>query len=144
LEPHRSLSPKAFRRLIFALWLLSLIPMTIFFFEGAWPVPGFVGLDVVLLFLAFRTSYRHGRLYERVRLTRSELVIDRVWPGGKRQTWTLEPYWARVELTDKDEHHCKLAVVCRGQSITIGGFLAPDERRSFAAALGAALAQRKT
>ena len=142
LEPHRSLSPQAFRTLMITLGLVSLIPSTIFWLNGAWPCIGFMGLDVALLYFAFRTSYRHGRLFERVRLTASELGIERVWPGGKRQSWALEPYWARVELDRRGEHECRIAVVSRGQRVVLGAFLPPEERAAVADALREALHRR--
>ena len=36
---------------------------------GAWPVIGFFGLDVALIYLAFKLNYRSGRLYETIELT---------------------------------------------------------------------------
>ena len=35
---------------------------------GAWPVTGFLGLDVLLLYLAFRWNYRQARRAELIRL----------------------------------------------------------------------------
>jgi len=142
LEPRRSLSPKAFRTLMILLWLFSLVPSTILWLKGAWPCIGFMGLDIVLLYVAFKASYRHARLFERVRLTASELGIERVWPNGTWQKWTLEPYWARVEIERRGEHDCRTAVISRGQRVTLGAFLPPDEREALGDALKAALARR--
>jgi uncharacterized membrane protein len=142
IEPYRSLPPQAFRTLMILLVALSLGPIAILVSKGAWPCIGFLGLDVLLLYLAFKTSYRHGRLYERVRLTQSELAVERVWPGGRRQNWTLEPYWARVEVEQRGEHEMKMALVSRGQRVVLGAFLAPEEREKLADALKGALARR--
>jgi uncharacterized membrane protein len=142
LEPHRSLSPKAFRRLMIAVSLLSLVPSTILWLNHAWPCVGFLGLDILLLYIAFKASYRHARLFERIRLTASELGIERVWPNGAWQRWTLEPYWARVEVERRGEHDCRMEVVSRGQRVTLGAFLPPEEREAIADALKAALARR--
>ena len=57
LVPHRSLSPTGFRWLIggaIAANLLIGLPMMAF---GAWPVLGFMGLDVWLLWWLFKRSY---------------------------------------------------------------------------------------
>lgn len=144
LEPHRSLGPVAFRRLMIGVLVLSLVPGFIFWLNGAWPVVGFLGLDVLALYYAFRASYRAGRMFEEVHLTQSELSITRVLPGGQKKSWVLEPYWARIELSQRGEHSCNLAVVCRMERVTLGAFLAPEERVAFADTLNEALMQRKT
>ncbi|TMJ57640.1 MAG: DUF2244 domain-containing protein, partial [Alphaproteobacteria bacterium] len=57
LWPHRSLPPRGFRLLMLGLGLLSLVAGICFVAAGAWPICGFFGLDVALLYLAFRISY---------------------------------------------------------------------------------------
>ena len=44
-----------------------------FFLLGAWPVIGFLGLDVLLVYWAFRANYRAAAAYEEVTVTPSEL-----------------------------------------------------------------------
>ena len=44
--------------------LVSFAAGAMFFVVGAWPVVGFLGLDLLLIYLAFRASYRSGRAYE--------------------------------------------------------------------------------
>jgi uncharacterized membrane protein len=56
---------------------------------GAWPILGFFGLDVALVYFAFRFNYRAGRLVETIRLTRSALLIRRIHPGGRIEEWSL-------------------------------------------------------
>lgn len=112
---------------------------------GAWPVVGFCGLDVLALYLAFRLSYAHARLYEHVCLTADELAVERVWPGGRRQRWRLEPYRTQVELKGTPETGERLALVCRDTRVVLGSFLSPEERSRVAEGLAAALdpARRK-
>ena len=43
------------------LFLVSLGAGILFVSLGAWPVCGFFGLDVALVYLAFRLSYRSAR-----------------------------------------------------------------------------------
>ena len=119
--------------LVFSLCLLSL---------GAWPVIGFGGLDVLGIYLAFRVSYSHARLYENVRLTADELEVERVWPSGRRQIWSFEPYWARAELTTfgPDGALSRLRIRSRDRQVILGAFLSPQERAAFAATLQTALA----
>src|SRR5712671_3378683 len=85
LQPHRSLSPTGFWILMAAVTGLSFAAGIAFLLMGAWPIFGFFGLDVALLYLAFRLNYRSGRLVETVRLTDRQLTVRRLHPGGKVQ-----------------------------------------------------------
>ena len=136
LVPHRSLSPEGFRWLIrgaIAANLLIGLPMLLF---GAWPVLGFMGLDVWLLWWLFKRSYLDARRSETLVLTDRELIVDRKSPDGEREEHRLDAYWLKVELDDDK----RLAVASRGQRVVIGRFLSPDEREQVAEQLRAALA----
>src|ERR1051326_3585663 len=78
LMPHRSLPPRGFRVLMLLLGLLSLAVGIGFVSIGAWPVCGFFGLDVALLYLAFRLSYRSARQSETLRLAADEFTVERI------------------------------------------------------------------
>ena len=98
LVPHRSLSPEGFKWLIrgaIAANLLIGLPMMLL---GAWPVLGFMGLDVWLLWFLFKRSYLDARRSETLLLTDRELIVDRVAPDGEREQHRLDAYWLRVEL----------------------------------------------
>ena len=111
LVPHRSLSPEGFKWLIrgaIAANLLIGLPMMLL---GAWPVLGFMGLDVWLLWFLFKRSYLDARRSETLLLTDRELIIDRVAPDGEREQHRLDAYWLRVELLGKDSD--RLVLVSR-------------------------------
>jgi uncharacterized membrane protein len=136
LVPHRSLSPEGFRWLIrgaIAANLLIGLPMLLF---GAWPVLGFMGLDVLLLWWLFKRSYLDARRSETLVLTDRELIVDRVAPDGEREQHRLDAYWLRVDWDAATE---RLALVSRGNRVVIGRFLAPAERERVAGELKAAL-----
>ena len=63
---------------------------------GAWPVTGFFGLDVGLVYLAFRISYRGARLREILRLTQSDMIVERIGIKGETRRWRFEPAWLRL------------------------------------------------
>ncbi|HEV3491958.1 MAG TPA: DUF2244 domain-containing protein [Reyranella sp.] len=141
LVPHRSLSPEGFRWLIrgaIAANLLVGLPMLLL---GAWPVLGFMGLDVWLLWFLFKRSYLDARRSETLLLTDRELIVDRVAPDGEREQHRLDAYWLRVELLGKDSE--RLVLVSRGNRVVIGRFLAPAERHKVAEQLKAALADMR-
>jgi uncharacterized membrane protein len=139
LRPHRSLGPKGFLILMGALSGVSFATGLAFTLMGAWPVFAFFGLDVALVYLAFKLSYRSGRAYEMVELTPDALTLTRVDPAGRRQTVDFIPYWVRVELEEKIDGRIDLQVALRHQRHSFGHCLNDDEKREFAAALQSAL-----
>ena len=144
LTPHRSLSSKGFVILMALAGGASFIAGMVFLLAGAWPVFGFFGLDVLLLYWAFRASYRAAAAYEQVTITPSTLTVRKVSPRGAAREWTLNPLWVRLEKeADEDYGLLRLALVSHGRSLSIGSFLAPSERESFAAALSAALGEAR-
>jgi uncharacterized membrane protein len=93
LTPHRSLGPTGFLIFMACLGGLSFVSGIVFVSIGAWPVFGFFGLDVLLVYLAFRANYRSARAYEEVTVTASELTVRKVNHHGGVRQWTLNPLW---------------------------------------------------
>ena len=139
LRPHRSLGPRGFLWLMVFVAVVSFAAGIAFVSIGAWPVFGFFGLDALALWVAFKLSYRSGRLYETVQLDRAELRVARVQPDGRSQTWRCPAYWARVAVVGEPDGPGQVVLTSHGRSIGLGAFLAPEERQDFAAALGDAL-----
>lgn len=135
LSPHRSLSPEGFTWVIrgaIAANLVIGVPMLIL---GAWPVMGFMGLDIWLLWWLFKRSYLDARRSETLVLTDSELLVDRVAPDSEREEHRLDAYWIRLDVSEE-----RLVVVSKGNRLVIGRFLSPDARLALAEQLKAALA----
>lgn len=143
LSPHRSLPPAGFLVLMAVIALVSFALGVAFVMMGAWPVFGFFGLDVALIYWAFRLNYRAARLRETFELVEGTLRIVRSHPSGRRESWSFEPYWARVELDGNVETGNELAIVSHGRRLVIGRFLGPSERAAFAQSLTRALAPYK-
>jgi uncharacterized membrane protein len=139
LYPNRSLGRAGFAVLMAAIALVSGAVGAGFVMVGAWPVTGFLGLDVVLLYLAFRWNYRQARRAEFVRLDRDGLSVRRLEPDGRTQSWRFEPYWVRVCLEHVGRHEMRLVLRSHGRQVVIGAFLTQDERVELAQALEAAL-----
>jgi uncharacterized membrane protein len=140
IRPFRSLSQAGFLVVMAVLAGASFTAGVFYVAMGAWPVMGFFGLDVALVWLAFRLSYRQARLVERVRVTADRLDVIRRQPSGRAETWTLSPYWTRVRIDEPAQHDSQIELVSRGETLIVGSFLAPRERRRFAKQLNAALA----
>lgn len=143
LRPHRSLSPLGFLLLMAAVSVICFTAGLAFVAMGAWPVFGFLGLDVALLYFAFRLNYRSGRLVETIYLNDRELVVTRRFPGGRVREWRFVPYWVRVSLESPLSHDSKLVLSSHGRHIQLGDFLTPEERQEVAAKLRTALACRR-
>ena len=102
--------------------------------DGAWPVFGFFGLDVLLLYWAFRLNYRHAEAYEEVKVTCSRLTVRKVSHRGRVREWVLNPLWVRLDKVAHEEFGIeRLFLVSRGKQLAIASFLGPDEKASFAA-----------
>ncbi|HUB94435.1 MAG TPA: DUF2244 domain-containing protein [Stellaceae bacterium] len=138
LNPHRSLPPRAFIIIMAGLAALSVLVGIVCVIVGAWPIFGFFGLDVLLVYVALKASYRSAKQHERVRLTDQALTVDRVSVRGERRHWQFEPFWLRVSLDPSDERGA-LTVASHGRRVELGRFLAPAERVSFAGTLKDAL-----
>jgi uncharacterized membrane protein len=144
ITPHRSLSPKGFLIFMLCLGGLSFISGVSFVLMGAWPVCGFFGLDVLLVYIAFRANYRTGRAYEEVSVTAGELTVRKVDHRGGVHEFTLNPLWVRLERIVHEEFGIeRLFLVSRGRRLPIAAFLGPDEKASFARALTDALGEAR-
>ncbi|MEQ9641385.1 MAG: DUF2244 domain-containing protein [Alphaproteobacteria bacterium] len=132
LYPHRSLAPRGFIVLMCAVALVSFTAGIVFAVHGAWPVFGFFGLDVLALYIAFRLSYRAGRLLETVQISAGEVRLARVQPNGKRQDWSFAPYWLQVVEEQPDGRSGWLLLRSHGRSVRFAEFLSPPERTALA------------
>ncbi len=139
LRPHRSLGRFGFYMLMGSAVVVSFAAGVVFFLRGVWPVVGFLAIDVVLIYLAFKVTYRGGRAFETLRLSPRSLTVRRVDPSGDVHTWRFEPYWVRVEMTNLPGHPRQLTVSSHGRRVTVGVFLTPKERLEVADALNSAL-----
>jgi uncharacterized membrane protein len=144
ITPHRSLGSAGFLILMLCIGALSFACGSMFLLIGAWPVFGFLGLDVLLIYIAFRANFRAARAYEEVTVTASELTVRKVSQHGKVREWTLNPLWVRLDRIVHEEFGIeRLFLVSRGRRLSIAGFLSPHEKASFAQALSAALGEAR-
>jgi uncharacterized membrane protein len=144
LTPHRSLTGVGFLAVMLAIGGISFASGILFLVLGAWPVTGFLGLDVALVYWAFRANYRAANAYEEVTVTPSELKLRKVSHRGKIAEWSLNPLWVKLDReVDEEFGTARLFLVSRGRKLPVAGFLAPAEKDSFAAALGAAIGEAK-
>jgi uncharacterized membrane protein len=144
LRPHRSLGPKQFRILMLATFCATAALSLPFYLMGAWPIIGFLGLDVLAIYWAFRSNFRAARAYEHFRLTYFELLFARVSAIGARREWRFTPAWVRLERIDDEEYGPqRLTLHSRGQSWRIAQGVGPEQKAEFAEGLARALAEAR-
>jgi uncharacterized membrane protein len=144
LTPYRSLARGGYIALMVAVAGTSFIAGFMFLKIGAWPVFGFLGLDVLLVYLALRHSYLQGKAFEDIDVSPVEIRIRRTDRHGEMRESALNPAWARLVITRiPGEGVTGLSLVSHGKSHVIGDFLNPADRESFADALSRALASAR-
>lgn len=144
ITPHRSLSSTGFLIFMLCIGGASFVTGLVFVLLGAWPVFGFLGLDVLLVYWAFRANFRAARAYEEVTVTSTELTVRKVNQRGGVREWTLNPLWVQLDRIVHEEFGIeRLFLVSRGRRLSIAGFLNPDEKKDFASALASAIGEAK-
>ncbi|MBL8547244.1 MAG: DUF2244 domain-containing protein [Hyphomonadaceae bacterium] len=138
LRPHRSLSLKAFKFMLLAVIAVNAAVAIFFWVQGAFPVAGFLGLDVLALWLAFRLNYRTGQAAEYVRIAPGQVHVAAVDRNGVTIHWVLNPIWARVIRDGRG-----VLIREREGQMRLGAFLSPKECEGFAQALSLALSKAK-
>lgn len=156
--PYRSLTQRGFALVMVALGTLAFCIGLGFFLMGAWPVIGFLGLELLVVWFAFKMNYRAAKRRQHLTATSRQLTIENVSPAGDCQTTEVPTAWAQVELTPRDEPEMrsrqrqKIVVRSHGQATEIGGFLHPAEmpklafevKRMISQAREAALTEEET
>ena len=137
--PYRSLSKRSFRNLMLVVCFIFFSIGVFFWSLGAWPVFGFLGLDVILLYLAFKINYKSGEIFENLKLFNSNLLVTRSFPSGKSQSWSLEPYWTRVEISKNFPNDQKLVLKSKDKVVLLGSFLNLNDKKKLMKKINEAL-----
>jgi uncharacterized membrane protein len=112
-----------------------------FFLAGAWPVVGFIGVEILLLAVCLIWGRRMAAYSEHIRLDDTGLHIETTTGRRTLRRWRFEPYWVRVRLDEVRPGERALRLTAHGRTLTIGRFLNAEERSDVAAALDAALSR---
>lgn len=144
LRPNRSLSANGFRIVMLSMAAMSFFAGVGFLSIGAWPVVGFFGLDVVLVYLAFKINFKSGeRERETVRITATEMIISRTCYRGFTAWWRVSPAFARVNVHKLNDYETAVQITAGGTSVPLATCLSHPERMAFADALKNALSQAR-
>jgi uncharacterized membrane protein len=141
LTPHRSLSRNAFVTLMAILVALNLTGGIMFWAIGAWPVMGFMGLDVAIAWWAFRRNFADADRSERIVIDGDQVILTRKFKTAKPRIATFNRRWLRVDLEYDEPRELvgRLLLSSHGKATEIASFLGAEERQSLAKALRQAL-----
>lgn len=144
LQPHRSLDIRGVRLVCLLVAIASAVASIPFVVLGSWPVAGFYGVDVALLWCALGASLREARSYEEVVVSPIELSLRKVPASGPAMEFRFNPLWTRLLRVEHEEFGVeRLTLVSRGQAVPVAHFLSPDEKARFADRLSWALAEAR-
>lgn len=140
LTPPRALTPVGKRVVVGLVAALAALPGVIFYIAGAWPVVGFMGLDVLAIWIALTVSMRSSRQEEVVTLWPGRLELKRTSARGVESTESFVPAQVRFVIArDFNERVTGLELREGDRHISFGSFLSGDEKLSFSKAFGTAL-----
>jgi len=141
LTPHRSLSRKGFYWLIGVVIAFNLATGTLFIAMKAFPVPIFLGIDVLAVIAAFRLNYRGAALTERVQVSTEEVRVLHQFGQRARTVWTSPTAFTRVEVDAEGEHEARVRLKMSGRSVIVAAALSPREREDLAQAMREAISK---
>lgn len=130
-----SLGKRGFFVLIGVLVTLNIGLGVVFVMMGAPPVPVFLGLDVLAVWLAFRASYRQGRKRERVQVTADEVRVIREDGDRAKTVWTSPTAFTRVALQPRGAYPPDVVLSLSGKAVAVGRALGPKQRSELAQAI---------
>ena len=143
ITPNRSLSMRGFYWLIGVLIAFNLAVAGLMLALGAFPVPIFLGVDVLAVILAFRASYRSGGLAERVQVSAAEVRVLHQAGRRSRTVWSSPTAFTRVAVEQPGEHETRVRLQLSGRALTVARALSPGERADFAEALQTAIREAR-
>jgi uncharacterized membrane protein len=126
---------------MFVLALFSFIAGIIFMLKGAWPVFGFFGLDVLLVYIFFKINFKSGKKKERILLTSNQLIIEFYESQKIVKTCFLNPNWLKINLIQLKNQTSKLQISSINKTIIIGSFLRYQEKKQVIKSLQKVLKQ---
>jgi uncharacterized membrane protein len=143
IVPHRSLSPRGLAILLGVIATLCGLTALRFWLIGAWPVIGFSVAEVGLARWLIQLNARRARASELVLLSENALQIVRIDERGRRREQRLDSAWLNVVVEETPGRVPRLILAARNVRAEIGAALGETEKRDLAAALAAALHQRR-
>lgn len=128
MRPNCSSSRRALKVLGLTLSAV-MVPVALgFSLAGAWPVFGFMGVELIALVALLHYNHRHGNVVERIAVTERHVRLERVNHWGRRENWAFPRHWARINLVGPGAPNSRLEVLSHGRKVALGSFLTATER----------------
>ena len=128
-----SISPASWRRVFAFISAVTLGIAAGFVAIGAWLVLPFAGIELALLFWAFRYLESHAQDCERVTIEGDRVLVE-VVEGKVEQRYEFNRCWVQVVLEPADRGY-RLALRSRGIEVDVGRHLSTENRVSAAGML---------
>ena len=140
LTPHRSLGPRGVALVASLCVLFAALPGLAFIALGAWPIIAMMALTAMGIVAALYFSLRQGKRREQVTVWADQLEWTATDANGAKTLRRFNPKTVRLLLDrDADEKTIALRLRHGKDELEVGTFLNPDDKSSFAKALGTAL-----
>lgn len=128
LYPYRSLNKTGFLVLMLCLGLVSFVAGIMFMIKGAWPVFGFFGIDILLVYIFFKINFKSGKKKEILVLTKNQLIVKFYDSKKILKTQRLDANWLKIRLIRFKNEMSKLQISSKNKSIIVGSFLRHEEK----------------
>ena len=139
IAPHRSLSRRGTKIVIGFFCTMSVVTGVRFWLIGAWPVAGFIGIELGLAAFLLWLHQRSGRQMEWLLLSSNQMRVVRRDPDGKRRQTQLPTGWLRVELEERPGRVPGLLLCAPGRRVEVARALGDEAKRDLAQALADAV-----
>jgi len=133
--PHRSLTPRGRQMLIGGICMLLLLTGTRFSLIGAWPVAGFIIIELGLAAFLLWHHQRSARRVELLLLSPDAIRIVRTDPDGRKRGMRLSTGWLVVELEERPGRVPGLLLCAPGHRLEVATDLGDEAKRDLAQAL---------
>lgn len=144
LTPHRSLGKTGFLLLMCFVAFTCFISGILFYAIGAWPVMIFFGVDILLVWLAFKLNYYSAKGWEEITLKKDKVKVSQFKPSGRVVEHSFNPFWTKFIVERHEEYGVmKLMLASKNKSLEIGSFLNSEDKQSFAKKFDAEFARVK-
>ena len=120
------------RAFIFILTVALGIAVAFSLVFGAWPIMPFAGIEMAVLYFAFRYIDRHADDYERITI-RGDSVAVEVREGSRVTRRELDRCWAQVVC---EGDGARVALRSHGRELEVGRHLTGERRAQMALELG--------
>lgn len=140
LTPHRSLGPRGVAIVTALCLVFAALPGLSMVSLGLWPIAALMMLTVLATGVALFMSLRQGKRQEQLTVWADQIEWVATDVNGARTLRRFDPKNIRLVLDrDHDEKTTAIRLRAGKDELEVGTFLNPDDKASFAKALGSAL-----